>query len=512
MRYAIRNIFRNFKRSLILFALIFMILALITSGVFISNLCAESRKRSYGPLDGTFILTNEEGYAAFGYKMTEAMYKSCDEITEFSAVKSFEVCFPDLTYHGKGSFEKEYLVAVDDEEGNGKHFELLMEEHEEGFNFRLCTDMSVCEEVYSGNISMTEGSPITNTDNEKGNLKAVISDVTAKNNNLKLGDTVTLDTYSVLLEYGAYDTDDESNRLSFTVGGIYHVNFPSASAVDGANELAENFIYIPYSVSEAIFAPFKKAYRLFESLNKEPYNGDIGKKMLITGVGDKTYPIVSWDIGNIPDFTYFRLKNMKNAEKVEEAFNDIGVAGGIRLTPFMSDVSSSSAARLSSAVSALMLAVSAAGMALLFVVLSFNINSRKREIGTLISLGQNRAKTASVFILEVLMIFIAAYILCSVLGGVLVTAYSSPISAYLDKAELSAKMHNETDISIFKKLSAEGGTQGAETDFSVLFSKYIAPQVFISGAVNLFIIAATFVYLIIYIRKIDLLNVMGGRE
>ena len=433
MRYAVRNILRSRGRSVLIFALILAVLLLEGAGKIFIDISRESLSLSYGVLESSVIVTNGDGNPSLGYEVLCNIKEKCNDIVSLHAVKVYEANFPSIEYIGHGTFGKEYETFVVDGSSAGVtegHIETTVEEREEGFALCAVTDMLSCEELFSGKIGIISGSAISVDDNRAGYLKAVISEPLAEKNGLAPGDTIALDADSVLLEYGKYSGE---HIIYLTVGGIYRINTSSVYGNGGAELLQENRIYVPYSVVDSIFAPIRYAYAEFERIYGYPVTGERLRYESSLFIGEE-YPVISENVEDIPDIACFELKNMRSAKKLENALSDLNFHSGIKLTEYAPQKLSPSS-RILGVSAIIMSAVCVFGAAFLFILLFFGYIARKREVCTLIALGEKREKTAIMLMTETLIIFMFAFLLFALIFAVCGNIIKAPITEYIYSVE-----------------------------------------------------------------------------
>lgn len=76
MLYALRNIGRLKGKSALTFLLAFVIIFLSMFGIMTNSLCNDSKERFYGPLDGTYAVTDTDGNPYLSYKAASYIKKT----------------------------------------------------------------------------------------------------------------------------------------------------------------------------------------------------------------------------------------------------------------------------------------------------------------------------------------------------------------------------------------------------------------------------------------------------
>ncbi|MBQ9747969.1 MAG: ABC transporter permease [Clostridia bacterium] len=492
MRYAFRNILRFKARSVLSLLVCLAIFFLAMLGYLIRTVCEDARYRFYGPLDGSVHVTDETLQPFLTYDAACAIVEaSGDTVKHVSAVKEYVAWLPELEYVGYGTYRRNRYSGEELTEDRKANYL-------KGFGLFAVTSMEILEEVYRGDLSITEGTMITDEDTAHRSNKIVISRELAEQNGLSLGDTVTLDMLSI------FQSELQAVRLSFTeglydgytfdytyvIGGIYENSVDNAAAVSEPWKRSGNIVYVPITTVEDIGA--SDTVQLF--FLEEPH-----------------YPITE-NPTVIPDSLYLHLSDLHDATQLEEAINGIGFVRNVRLTEYVSDTSSSPSARFSAILSALLVGIVGVGFVVLVLSVLFHMRSRRRELAMLAALGQGRKMIATGFFLEYAVLMLIALIAS---GGLLVYAVSLltvPLMRYLYSVELSAQFQTESaDFFILKEPMTE--TVYPEIyDSRYLLTEYIVPSV------GFAILAAFFLMILIYILayrdtvRIHPLYDVGGKE
>lgn len=491
MRYALRNIGRLKTKSLLTLAIAWILLFLSMFGLMTSKLCHDSRERFYGPLDGSVYVTDEEFAPFLSYRAALTLAENSDVITGVSAIKQYDVFLPEIAYIGKGLFKRDRYSG---ESSTGRQVDYYT-------GFRLCgvTSMDILEEVYGGTLAMVEGTMITSLNNERHDNKIVISDTLAEMNGLSVGDVISLDMFSLFRgeqETGRYYNSSAANLYFYIVGGIYHNTEDNLDSVNRPWLVNDNKIYVPISTVADITNN--------EKIQLYYRTGEILPGIFLSGRIDN--PIL------IPDSLYFHLSDIGAASSLEAELGKIGFLKEVRLTKYMSDAATSPAARLSQMVSLLLIGIVVVGFVILLLVVFFHMNARHRELAVLSALGKRRAAVAGSFFLEVLLLFFAGYWMAAAVFSGAVALCAVPITAYLNTAELSAQVSNET--ADFVLLGDPGGSQILEKmeDFSYLAREYILPALLVTAVMAAVMMLGVYLFVRLYVGRINALSAVGGKE
>ena len=491
MRYALRNILRLKTRSFLTFAIAFAILFLSMFGILTVRLCEDNRERFFGPLDGSVHVTSESYEPFFTYEAAESLNQNAEGITKIAAVMERAASFHDITYLGKGEYFRNRLDSEMPYYPPGTQ----KVEYHEGFLLCAVTSMDILQEVYSGALVMTEGTGITEKNNEVGANKIVISSAVAEKNGLKLGDSVKLDPFSVFEEEEAAVSAylgfrSEYAPYEYIIGGIYENREDNALSASVPSEINENKVYIPIS---ALTDMSRDSYLLGYGLRNE--NGDCF-----------AVPSV------VPDQLYFYMENINLASALEEKINEIGFSENITLSPYLSDAASSPSARLSKIISLLLVGVSVLGFVIFALAVVFNMKARHRELAVLTALGQKRSQVALSFFAEICILTFSAFVFGMLLLMGAVAVFAVPISNYLYEAEFSAKItHESADLFLIGNGMQSAVTETLE-NFSFLFVRYILPSTALSALAAVLILLLIFGIVFRYISKINALSGVGGKE
>ena len=469
MRYAVRNLGRLKTRNFLTFATALVILFLSMFGILVGSLCTDSRERAYGPLDGTVYVTDEARAPFFSYSAALTIAERVDSITGVSAVKQYDAG----------------LIGID-------HVGVPR-----GFGgFRLCgvTSMDILEEVYSGELTMVEGTMITTRNNERHDNKIVISDILAEKNGLSIGDIVPLHMFTLFHDNDFvvrfFDLEDSRYTFPYIVGGIYHNVADNSDTVNEPSKINANKIYVPMT-------------SLLDITETEAVQIHYTAPFLSAAIDD---PVV------IPDATYFHLSDLNAAAALQTEMNSLGFAKEIRLTKYMSDAASSPSARLSQIISVLLVGIVIAGFAIFLLVVFFNMNARHRELAVLTALGKKRSAVAASFFAEIAMLVVTALAIGSLLFTGLVSLCATPITRYLLTAEFSAKISNESaDIFLIGNPAGEQ-VLALMADFGFLLKTYILPAVLITLAAVTVLMACVYAFVLLYVRRINALSAVGGKD
>ncbi len=499
MRYAVRNILRLKTRSFLTFAIAFAILFLSMFGTLIVRLCEDNRELFYGPLDGSIHVTNAELSPFLSYDVAVGLNRASEEIEAVSAIFETPVHLDDVEYIGYG----DYIRGVGDWENQRIPATAIRTvEYFEGFTICGVTTMDILDEVYSGELTMKEGTMISRDNTDKHANKIVISASVAEKNGLSIGDTVYLDCFSLFREETearilclVYSTEstvypkDNYYRLPYLIGGIYEHKTDNTISSATPDLINENKVYVPIST----LADIAKSDKIRALCLEDPLQ-DIFEIPTI-----------------VPDHLYFHLSDIDRREELEAELNTLGLKDTVKLTPYLSDAATSPSARLSEIVSTLLVGVIVFGFAILVLAVLFHMKARHRELAVLAALGKERRAITNSFFAELLVLILAAL----VCGGVVMTAaviiFAAPIGTYLYSAEISAHISTE-DASFLFGDNVQNTVASQMEDGIFLFTRYVIPGFAVSLLACVLILGVLYLIVSRYIHGINALSGVGGKE
>lgn len=464
-------------------------------GIMLVRICEDSKAHFFGLLDGSAHVTDDEYQPFFTYDAASDIGVNTDLITKVSAIYETSVFFFDMTHLGTG----EYLREIYDVETPYPDYpkDATHTDYHEGFTICGITEMAILDEVYGGDLVMVEGEMITAEDNENGVRKIVISAAVAEQNGLSVGDTVGLDIFSLFREeeksvhiYLMYRMNEAYVPHEYTVCGIYERKTDNALSVPKPDQILENKVYVPIST--------------LSELSKNEFLQDFH-------IRNRTFDCYEMPM-IVPNLLYFHLADMKDADRLETRLNDIGLYEEIVLTPYVSDTASSPSARLAQIISILLVGVIILGCLVFILAVLFNMKARHRELSMLTAIGKKRSAVAFDFFLELLILVIAALVLGAGFTAGIVTALSVPLTTYLFSLENATHVENETAELLLLGDGAGNTLVEKVSDFSYLLREYITPSVLISCAVAMGMMVLLFTIIMLYVKKINALSEVGGKE
>ena len=490
MYYAIRNIGRRKIKSILTLLMAFAVLFLSQFGFFMRGLSEAVRERFWGPLDGSVHVTDSDLEAYLTYDAAVTVADDAETVVRLSAVKTYTGFFRNADYVGYGSYKRPQYAGETPTEDRKTDY--LM-----GVCVKAVTSMEILEETCGGALTMVQGSAITDEDTALRKNKIVISEAFAEACGLKLGDSLVLDTLSLYqtepeaVRFGMTDLYDKNQfTYTYTVCGIYRLHTDNTAAASVPWELYANTVYVPITTAEDISVS-DSVRTMFESEDVFAL---------------KTNPVL------IPDVLYFHLSDMTCAQSLAEEMNGIGFAECIKLTPYVSDLSSSPCARLSGIVSGTLVGVIAAGFAVLMLTALMNMRERRREFAVLIAMGKKRASVAFSYGFELGLLIVLALLLSAAAMTVSAGLCAEPISGYLYAAEEAALFRTESADRYLFGSTGDSFTIQAQAPFGKIFCAYTMPSLLFTGAVTAVLLLLLFCVSLFYVRRIRPMYDAVGKE
>ena len=503
MKYILRNLVRMPKSTILLFLMAFLIVFLSSFGLFVNTLCKETEARSFGPLYGYYSVTDNDGEPFLGYSQIADMKSHSDVITDVAAVRRLCCIVKDVAFYGTGR----YITTEKFVKPEG-----LVEEEGEfvrGFSLVGATSTDICEEFYNGSTVMVKGQGITNSDNENGLFKAVISGKVAEMNGLSLGDSFDVNIWSLIAGYefsekiaaGTYSFYEGEYAdivwLPFTVGGIYHTYEDNTITCVSPEEDVQNRIYIPITTMDAVMSLYHRS-----KVNEGVYRG-----LELNMKGSSGF--VPEEATGVLNNAYIALASGTDSAMLEKAMNEIGFYTDVKLTEFRSDSAELPSSRLFRIVSGALIAVMVSGFVMLMVILIYGLNARKREFNCLVSLGKSRTNVALSYFGETAIVIAVAFIVATAVFSLLVVRLGGSISAYLNAADSTVSYNNETAATFLTENTIVALREEKMLDAANLRDTYILPSALTTATVSLAVLALVLIVIVIAMKKINALRSIG---
>ncbi len=444
---AIKNITRRKSRSIIMALTFFLIGNLVIIGLGI-NQAAESAKvitrKSMQP-----IVKYEADYEQ--YWIDADKLETDEERTEF-----YETYNPTVKMEDVNAFlESPYLSAINAvyfTEGKTLDFEAVplnneyeKNQNEEDFEIRnemfesydmvyVESDVALRANAYpnmiefeNGQYTMIDGNFYTQDDIDNANKVVVIEKRLAEHNNLRIGDTITIDTDPNLFTWGnenPYLTEDIA-VIELEIIGIYET-------AENVDPTADNFDWMrkmesPYN---QLLIPSSTIY----DLQWERYQANIRYEM-------EMYPENEYEQMEREDFFYLNSVTMLlNDPLVTDDF--IAENQDLLRDYMMFDANDEEFKKMSKPLDTLSLfsniivwIVVINAVVIITLITALTLKSREYEIGVLLSMGVSKGKVVGQLFLELLAV--------AILGFTLAVASGSLISSSVGNAVLEYQVSQE---------------------------------------------------------------------
>lgn len=236
-------------------------------------------------------------------------------------------------------------------------------------------DTTLADQFAEKKLELTEGRHIKKGDKNK----ILISDKLAQANGLKVGDKVRFTHAGITRENGQF-VDSIPNKTAFTqaeIVGIYKQSIPQADGAVPTPEIGLNQIFSDHGFLESL-----------KEAQKGRYTGEVNfyvsDPLKLDDIIKKVNTNKSIDWGQ-----YSIRKNDFQYGKIAKALSSIQDLTGI-----------------------LILCICAASLVVLILILTMRMRGRVHEAGILLAVGKSKREIAGQFILEILFIFLGAF-LCS---------------------------------------------------------------------------------------------------
>lgn len=317
-----------------------------------------------------------------------------------------------------------------------------------------CTSMNAVELFYSGSISMYQGGMTAESDHQNTKCKVVVSKELADRNQWSIGDSLTLGFRN---EFGTVSEQE------FVIGGIFKYNDVFMNDAVYNYQIPANTVFIPLSTYRAV------VHNEYLPLNQ----------------------------------LYFQLKHNNEAtvRKLESRLHEIGY-NHIELKLYTPENVTAGIAKLLLLLQITSVIVVVCGLLVLFVIIFLNMQSRKKEIGILISLGKPAGNVMRSLFCEVFIVGILAAI-CAVILFIVTEGISETyIIGYLMSDAAASDFVNTTADAFFKNVMQQNSA-------NVSASAVILPPILY--AVGMCALVGVFAYGLIhtYMKNLQPMSIFG---
>lgn len=302
-----------------------------------------------------------------------------------------------------------------------------------------CNTSDLHENFRTGAFSITEGNGIT----ENSDSVAVISDRLAKRNNLKLGDTFTIEIKEGLYEPGDTPSKTWGEPAELKIIGLFSINFEQEPSVyTPENGYAENLI----------FTDWETGLKMKSIQSKGPVPDKYG------------------------EVTFF-VSDPSNMNKILEQVKSLDRFDSKYFSAVLDDTAYRATAKslsLMNMFATLLIIAGIAGcMAILTLVLNMWTKGRKQEIGILLSIGTSKKEIILQLGLECITATLAALILTIALSGTL----TGTLCSFAEKIAFPDTKTNEytieTETGNLTPTISKNSTVAVHMDYTVSVSEII---------------------------------------
>lgn len=346
---------RKWKKTLLVFCLLLAIATLVLSGLAISDAQEEQAEELRGTTGASF--TVERDISTGGWSSgSNGSYSTQEFMTEDMIQKIASV-------DGIQGYDASLITLP--RIFNDKGEELA---HENYSFYNYGSYNSQYHELFlSGRFELVEGSHITD-DMTDG---IIVSRALADWNGLKIGDTLT----------AIYYPQDNTPAIDMEIVGIFDI----VADKDDQLNMYDDTSY--YDYSSFVFCSMKAAEGLVKGWGDGNEDGISEAYYYVTDAAQLDHVIK--EVQNISSINWNNYKITANDEVYQNISSSLSDTGTLITT--------------------LIFVITAVSMVLIILILSMSIRSRKREIGILLAVGIAKPAVILQYILETLLIAIAAF-------------------------------------------------------------------------------------------------------
>ena len=454
----LKNIFRAPKRSALLFAIAFLLALMLMSVIFLKGFADDGINEAVGPLGGCIEGSTEAGSSPLTLRQARTIAESFGVIEDMYASVS-NAC--DIV-------GAEHIKPNTDTEVGGLASKFAP------FGLNAVTETETLEEFYSGRFRIVEGTGISRTHNDKKSLIVLVSRQIAELNGIKLGDAIKL-------EYDVFMLGAEVNTV-FYVGGIYDV----VSSVQQVSALPYvmpvNQIYIPLSVYEELTVSAVELAKDTMYVSSLYYRVENPSRELAEALQQRVR------MYETPGYCDFCAKLFDPAGEAEVLY------------------------KLSNVLTVAVAAIGLGFFSVLLAVLVWSLRMRMREIGIYCALGVKRHRIAGLISGESLIIFMAAFVGAVISFSGIAIFRGRDIYSALFTSSSAASIHSTSVDSYFGKVSEISELNAAFSTVRGVMEEFVLPAVLFAGAVMIASCLLVAVLFYIYLRNVEVMDVMGGAK
>ena len=163
-------------------------------------------------------------------------------------------------------------------------------------------------------------------------------------------------------------------------------------------------------------------------------------------------------------------------------------------------------------ISIVLIGVITVGMVIFLLAIFFHMKARHRELAMLVALGQNRGLTAFSFFTEILILVSFSIIIGVGLMVGTISIFEKPFTEYLYSAELFAQFYNERASDLLFGGSMGTAIMNGVNGTKNLITAYLAPSFTFALIESVILLIVCYLFITVYISKINALSGVGGKE
>lgn len=349
------------------------------------------------------------------FQSTPIPLKSAKVLLELGNLKGYN--FLSTTSAMADDFDPVESTTSDDSTSTTSTTENTQQPNDKGFGGmgRIQADLSVQGVTFTkaattfteGNATLTKGRHLTDEDTDK--RVAVIEKTLAKNNDLQVGDNITISS-----------PNDENTKVTLKIVGLYENNSTSSQGMNNAFLNPYNQIYVPYTVANTLKGSDSK-----DTVESAVY--------YMQDPADIDTFVAKAKASKSIDFDTFKV------DANDDLYNQM--VGPIN--------------NVASFSTTVVYIVTIAGAAILGLIVMMSIRERKYEIGVLLAIGEKKSKMVGQLLIEILLVAVVS-VAISIGSGNFV---AEKVSNQLLQQELAQNEDTSTQTNPFGS-SGHGGPGG----------------------------------------------------
>lgn len=439
LKNALRSIKKNIGKTILLFVIMAVIANLIIAGLSIQNASKKSMDQIRSSLGNDVTLTtnmkNMMGQREKGQAVNEVAanvtIEMADQLKNLKYVENYNYSIS--TSANSDTISAVELTATDNFQGNmgmqlPDNFGGGMFDSNQGdFSISANTTMAYLDTFSEEKSTLNEGRLLST--NDAGSNNCVIETTLASDNDLSVGDTITLTAV----------INDETVNQELTIVGIYEVT--DSQQIGGPGQSNPfNTIYTDLSIGQ-IFSGSESnitaaTYYLDDPENLEAFQ-ELAKKK--SDIDFETYSLDAND-----RLYQLNVNSLENTQSFATMF---------------------------------LIVVIGAGSAVLCLILILTIRNRYYEIGVFLSLGQSKFKIILQQLFEMLMIALTAFVISLGTGKMVSNVVSNMLESGNNKNQFQMEMPANISSNAFEDDSKRpmlndvfNGPENSELDVSLTAS------------------------------------------